>query len=262
MSLVFSALVPHPPLLIPQIGKEHIVRLAQTQKAYAKLAAQLEKIAPDTVIVISPHGIVQKDSFTMDLRPDFTANFEEFGDFATKLICSGNIGLSYRIKEKLETKAKLQLVSREILDYGSSIPFYLLFKNLPKTKIIPIYYSELDNQAHFDFGTLLKKELLANKENIAVIASGDLSHRLSKNAPGGYSPRAKKFDSRIIDCLSKNKVNDLIETDQDLIDEAGQCGLKSILILLGILDKIKYEPQLLSYEYPFGVGYMVMNFKL
>jgi MEMO1 family protein len=262
MSLVFSAIVPHPPLLIPQIGKEHIIRLDQTQKAYSKLALELEKIAPETVVIISPHGVIQNDVFTMDLRPDYIANFEEFGDFGTKINCRGNVGLAYRIKEKLETKTKLQLISQEVLDYGTSIPFYLLFKNLPKTKIIPLYYSELDNQAHFDFGTLLKKEILSSKENIAVIASGDLSHRLSKNAPGGYSARAKKFDNKIIDSLIQNKVNDIIDIDKNLTDEAGQCGLKSILILLGIMDKIKYEPQLLSYEYPFGVGYMVMNFKL
>jgi hypothetical protein len=36
----------------------------------------------------------------------------------------------------------------------------------------------------------------------------------------------------------------------------------SILILLGILDEVKHEPQLLSYEYPFGVGYLTMEFKL
>ena len=50
--------------------------------------------------------------------------------------------------------------------------------------------------------------------------------------------------------------------DKKLIYDAGECGLKSILILEGIMDKIRYTPRLFSYEGPFGVGYLVMNFEL
>jgi len=65
-----------------------------------------------------------------------------------------------------------------------------------------------------------------------------------------------------MDRLLKNKARDILDIDQDLVAGAGECGLKSILILLGIMDGIKHDPKLLSYEYPFGVGYMVMDFKL
>jgi aromatic ring-opening dioxygenase LigB subunit len=262
MSLVFSAIVPHPLILIPQIGKEHISRLELTQKAYEKLAIELQNSGADTIIIISPHGIIQNDVFTINLNPIFNANFEEFGDFSTKLNFKGNIGLTHKIREKLETKAKLQMISLENLDYGASVPLYFLTQKLPNIKIMPIYYSGLNYTEHFKFGQLLKKQILASKDNIAILASGDLSHRLNKNAPGGYSAKAKKFDSRIIELLQKNKIADLISIDDNLIKEAGECGLKSIIILMGIMDAIKYEPQLFSYEFPFGVGYMVMNLKL
>ena len=156
----------------------------------------------------------------------------------------------------------MRLISEESLDHGSSVPLCLLTENLPDIKIIPLYYSGLDNDSHFKFGQLLRHELLINNEQIAVIASGDLSHRLSKEAPGGYSPRGKKFDKKITKYLLENKIQDIINLDENLIIEAGECGLKSILILAGVLDNIKHEPQLLSYEAPFGVGYLTMNFKL
>lgn len=261
MSLVFSAIVPHPPLLIPNIGKENLTRLEATQKAYQQLTKQLVDCKVDTIVVISPHGIIQPDNFTMNLNPQFKANFEEFGDFNTKMTWPGDIGLAYKIRERMETRAPLQLISEESLDYGTAVPLYLLTQNKSNIKIIPLYYSGLPNESHFKFGELLNRELIFNKEQIAVIASGDLSHSLAKDSPGGYSPKGKRFDNKIIELLQKNKSHEIINLDHKLVTEAGECGLKSIIILLGILNGVKYETQLLSYEAPFGVGYLVMNFK-
>jgi len=136
MSLVFSAITPHSPILLPSIGKENLKRLESTQKAYKKLAEDLKKSSAETIVIISPHGIVQSTSFTMNLNPQFSCNFEEFGDFSTKFSWLGDVGLAYKIREKLETKAPLQLVSEESLDYGSSVPLYLLSENLSAIKII------------------------------------------------------------------------------------------------------------------------------
>lgn len=262
MSLVFSAIVPHPPLLIPNIGKENLKRLEATKKSYNKLASNLEASGAESILVISPHGIIQTNAFTMNLNPVFTAQFEEFGDFSTKKTWTGDIGLAYKIRERLETKAPLQLISEELIDHGTGIPLILLTEKTPNIKVMPLYYSGLDNEAHFKFGQLLRRELLFNKEKIAVIASGDLSHRITKSAPAGFSPKGKKFDKKLADYLLKNKFEDIVKFSPEDVCEAGECGLRSILILLGILDEVKHEPQLLSYEYPFGVGYLTMEFKL
>ena len=262
MSLVLSAIVPHPPLLIPAIGKENLSRLKTTKENYEKIEHDLYVCQPDTIIIISPHGVIQPNIFTMNSNPEFTGNFEDFGDFSVKVKLPGDIGLAYKIRERLETRAPLQLISEPSLDHGASVPLYLLTQNLPQIKIIPLYYSGLNLHAHWQFGQLLKRELLVNKERIAVIASGDLSHKLSKEAPAGFSPKGKKFDQKLIDYLTKKNTPGIIEMNQEFIAEAGECGLKSIVILLGILDGMNYQPQMLSYEAPFGVGYLVMQFKL
>jgi len=262
MSLVFSAFVPHPPIIIPQIGKENLKKIDSTVKAYGKLASELEKSKAETILIISPHGEVQNGSFTMNLAPNFTCNFEDFGDFSTKKSWPGDIVLAYKIREKLETTAPLQLVSTPVIDHGTSIPLFMLTQNIPKIKIIPLYYSGLDLDAHFKFGQLLKRELLIQNKKIAVIASGDLSHRITENAPAGYSPKGKKFDKKIVKYLSEKKTSELLDIDKNLILEAGECGLRSILIQQGIMDNIKHSPQVLSYEYPFGIGYLTINFRL
>lgn len=262
MSLVFSAITPHPPILIPQIGKDNVKLLYSTQAAFQTLAKKLKELEPDTIIVISPHGLIQSRAFSLNQSPEFIATFEEFGDLSTKTTYNGNIGLTHKIKESLETSMPLQMMSQEKIDHGVSVPLFCLTAELPNTKIIPLYYSGLDNQSHYDFGKALGHEIIYNKNKIAVIASADLSHALTKTAPGKYSPKGKKFDQKVISCLQENKVKDLIEMDEKLTKAAQQCGLKSILILLGILDGMHYKTKNLSYEYPFGVGYLVMNFEL
>jgi len=262
MSLELAAILPHPPILIPTIGKENLIKLNLTNTAIKKISEEIKNNGIESILIISPHGFVQSKAFTMNLSPRFTCNFENFGDFQTKKEWLGDIGLSHRIREKLETKAPLQMITDSKLDHGSAIPLYLLTEKINKIKIMPIYYSGLTNEAHFKFGQLLKSEILYHNEKIAVIASGDLSHRLTKEAPAGYSSKGKKFDKRIVELLRQNKTKEIIKMDKNFIHEAGECGLKSILILLGIMDEIKHTPKILSYEAPFGVGYLTMKFDL
>jgi MEMO1 family protein len=262
MSIVFSAIVPHPPILIPTIGKKNIDQLKATLSSYLKLEQNLYASQAETIIIISPHGPLQEDSFALNLSQEFTGDFNEFGDLATKFSLAGDIGLTHKIRERMETKAPLQLTSEEKLDHGASIPLYLLTQHLPKIKIIPFYYSGLDFNAHYNIGQMIKSELLKSDTRVALVASGDLSHRLTKNAPAGYNPKGKKFDKKLIDKLLKKETGEIIKFDHNLVADAGECGLKSIVIMLGILDGMKYEPELLSYEAPFGVGYLVMNYRL
>lgn len=262
MAIVFSAITPHAPILIPAIGKENLDKLQKTSESFKKLEEDLYASKAETLIIISPHGLIQGESFTMNLNPEFEIQFEDFGDFVTNQKLKGDVGLAYKIRESLETKAPLQLISEEKLDHGCGVPIHLLTQHLPKIKILPIYYSGLSLESHFEFGMLLKKELIKHKEKIAIIASGDLSHRLTKDAPGGYSPKGPKFDKKLIDLIREKKIGEIVELDNNLISQAGECGLKSIIILLGILNEVNYKPEILSYEGPFGVGYLTANFKI
>lgn len=262
MPIVFSAITPHTPILIPAIGKENLARLRATQQAMQKLEEDLCDSRPDTILIISPHGPNQTNAFTMNLRPEFMGNFEKFGDFTTKIHLTCDMELAYKIRERLEVRAPLQLISDPDLDYSCLVPYHLLTENLPKVKIIPLYYSNLDLNGHFKFGQLLRRELLISKNRVAVIASGDLSHRLTKDAPAGYSPKGKKFDKKLIKCLVENKIPEILKISPELTIAAQECGLRSIIILLGILEGINYKPQMLSYEAPFGVGYLVVRFRL
>lgn len=262
--IVFSALTPHPPLLIPQIGRDNLQFVQKTTTSMEKLAEDIYATKPDTIVIISPHAPMLADAFSINMSPQFEVNFKDFGDLATKLTLQGDIGLIHHYKEILDGQLPVVMVNQPVLDHGAGVPLYFLTKGLDmkKVKIVPLSFSLLDYEQHFQFGRKLQEDMINDTKRIAIIASGDLSHRLTPDAPAGYSHWAKKFDETIRDKVKKKDADGLIKLDPDFIEEAGECGLRSIIILLGMLNSITCTPQQYSYEAPFGVGYLVVNFKM
>lgn len=262
--IVFSAITPHPPILIPDIGKDNLRFVEKTRAAMEKLSQELYAAKPDTIIIISPHGTVLADAFALNMSPEFEIQFKEFGDLATKINLKGDIGAIHHYKEILEDKMPVVLVNEAELDHGAGVPLYFLTKALDKKKIkiVPVSYSLLDYEKHYQFGMKLQTDIINDTRRVAIIASGDLSHRLTADAPAGYSHWAKKFDETIVKKVKAKDGQGLLKLDADFIEEAGECGLRSIIILMGILNSINYKPEIYSYEGPFGVGYLVAHLAL
>jgi len=264
MPIVFSAITPHPPVLIPEIGKDNLKKLKQTDDAMKKLEQEIYAAKPDSIVVISPHGEILKDSFNINLNSDYVANFKDFGDFGLELKFKSDYMTIQSIRAADETgdAVPLVLTSKAELEHGFSVPLYFLTKHLKDISIIPITYSALDYQAHFDFGQFLHEQLSQSDKRIAVIASGDLSHKLTKNSPAGYSAQGKKFDDKFIELVKKKDAAGIMKLDKKLVKAAEETVLRSTLILLGIISELNTETEVLSYEGPFGVGYLVAQFKL
>jgi MEMO1 family protein len=260
--LVFSAMCPHPPILIPAIGKDNIKQIKNTVEAMKTLEQELYAAKPEVIIIISPHGELIPDAFSINLNTHYKANFEEFGDFTTKLEFGSNSMLALKIKERVENELPIVLSSSENLDHGAAVPLFYLSKHFKDIEIIPICYSFLNYEKHFKFGQLLKKEIAKSDKRIAVIASGDLSHALTKDAPAGYSPKGEDFDKGIITLLKRKDIPGILKMKPKLIEDAAECGFRSLAILCGVIEEYKFEVEILSYEGPFGVGYLVANFKL
>lgn len=261
MSLVFAAITPHPPLLIPNVGKTELDKIKKTKSAMEQLEQDLYLAKPEIIVVISPHGSFFQDAFTLNSHPNFTSDFEQFGDFTTKTTWKGSESLAATILNSTMDKGlPTQPISEEKLDHGSSVPLYYLTQHLPDLKILPIGYSALDNKTHLQFGELLKDIIMQSNKRIAVIASGDLSHGLTSNAPAGYSKTGKDFDKKLIELLETRNTLGIINMDAKFVKEAVECGYRSFLILLGILKNMDYQFKNYSYEGPFGVGYLVGNF--
>ena len=193
MSLVFASFVPHPPLLIPQIGKDNLDRLKKTAQGYAKLAARLKASGAESIIVISPHGVISDTYYQVNLSPQFAYQYEEFGDFATKGGYAGDFVLAHWLKKDKEQKSIIHLITEPNLDHGTSVPLFLLSPSAPAASIVPLYYSGRSYRDHYHFGQLLAKPVRTYHKKVAVIASGDLSHRVTKDAPGRLLAQRQKI---------------------------------------------------------------------
>lgn len=255
--LAFSSICPHPPIIIPGIGRpDDLKMVSKTISAMEKLREDLEKANPDTILIISPHAPTDPSGFLINSEAELKGSLIDFGldeDFSFKN--------DYELMEKIGYQAGLAGITvhfhESFLDHGALVPLYYLTKNL-KSKIVHCSFSFLNFKTHYKYGQIIGKILRDSEKKIAVVASGDLSHRLTPDAPAGYSPKGKEFDEKLIELLSKNDVKGVLNLDPDLTEEAGECGLRSIIILLGILQE-KYQFCRLNYEGPFGVGYLTAS---
>ncbi|NIP32957.1 AmmeMemoRadiSam system protein B [Candidatus Saccharibacteria bacterium] len=261
--IVFSAFCPHTPVLVPSVGKENLEKIKKTADSYRILEQRFCSSKPDVAVVISPHGTVYDDTFSINLCDKYIGDFEEFGDFATRVEFPSDYLLIDRIQRHMrDEKVAVTLDTCEKLDHGSVVPLFFLTENYKNVHVVPISSSGLDLKTHFEFGQELKELILDTNKRVAIIASGDLSHALSTEAPAGFSEYGQQFDDKLQELLSNNDVESLVGLNDAMIEGAHECGLSSLIILLGMLDGMKYKPEILSYEAPFGVGYLTCNFQL
>lgn len=255
--IVFAAVVPHSPLLIPSIGKEHREKLDRTIHAYAELEQALYIAKPDTIVIISPHAQMYPDAFCGNIADTFTGVLKEFGDHGTTITAKADYLLLDHIHRALRNEqVPFTLTSQLELDYGFTIPLLLMTQQLQHWKLIPLSPSLLDNRMHYEFGRQLKRVLHAEPSRVAIIASADLSHHANAFSPEGETPEGQQFDTLIRQKVAALDAPGLLAMDQGILDKSGQCGFKPITILMGALENINCTAKELCYEAPFGVGYL------
>ncbi|MEI7890976.1 MAG: class III extradiol dioxygenase subunit B-like domain-containing protein [bacterium] len=254
--LVFSAIMPHPPMSIAGIGSaQDFNLLSQTMKSFEKLRSCLEKSDPDTIVVISPHAHLEKYAFVVNSSEDLIGSLNNFG-LDGKHVFKNNLEIVDMLDYACMANEMPCLLCEEELDHGALVPLLHLTKNI-KPKIVHLSFSLMDYKNHYLYGQIIQGVLdLSGAGRVAVIASGDLSHKLSKNSPAGYSSIAKDFDRDVLHFLGSGDLVSLMGMENETIKKAAECGLRSIIILLGILHEKKYKFELLSYEAPFGIGYL------
>ena len=166
--------------------------------------------------------------------------------------------------EKLKKEnPDLIIISSPHPDWGFNVPLYFLAKDF-KGEIERYLMGADEPEIYFEKGREIYNLKIKNlKQKIALIASGDMSHCLKEDGPYDFHPDGPKYDKEFIELLKKKDIKRIFRLD-NLYPQAGECGLRSFCFLLGILEGsgINWQPEILSYEGPFGVGYLVVNFKL
>lgn len=258
--LQFAAITPHPPQLIPSIGKKQLELFKKTISALDELAENLRKVQPHTIVLISPHGPMRYDKFIINLDESFKGNFFSYGAFdEPSFDFLNNAPLASALWDRFKKlHFPVEIIRESNLDYGSLVPLYYLTKNLErKPRIVPLTFTALDWRMHYEFGKVIGQILNSAEQSIAFIASGDLSHRINQESPAGFSPYGLKFDQTLMELLKKNEIEKILNLNPEFCNEASECGLRSIIVALGTLFWSNFTFKELSYQHPIGIGHLV-----
>ncbi len=257
-SLVFSGIAPHPPIMVPEVGRESIGGVIDSIRAMAELTKRLIDSGSESVVLISPHAPLEADSFVAYKGPEVYGDFSHFNAPGTRFAMRVDEELLAAIKRVAAAKNyDVSIVPEHDLDHGIAVPLYFLVQNGWRGKVVTLGYSFLSNEDHLRFGSCIKEAVDQLGRRVAFIASGDLSHRLKPQAPAGYNPDAHIFDEAVVDALRSNAPQKIVGIDHNLRRLAGECGYRSMLVAIGASYDLPWSCEVLNYEAPFGVGYLV-----
>lgn len=255
-----AVMVPHPPIIIPEIGmgEEHVVQ--KTIDSYHIAMKTLASWNPDTVIVISPHAQMYQDYFQISPGTSATGDFSRFHAGSVKFEVTYDTDLVDLICEYCQEKhfpAGSEYPGPAHLDHGVMVPLYFMNQYLKDYKLVRIGLSGLPVSKNVELGTYIQRAANVLHRRVAVIASGDLSHYCKMDGPYGFRPEGPQYDREIMEVMGQGDFSRLPDFDPSFRLQAGECGHGSFATMSGILDGYSFDTQCLSHEDTFGVGYGV-----
>jgi len=264
--------MPHPPIIIPQVGRGEEKKIKNTYEACESIGREIAEIKPEVIIVVTPHGTMFSDAIALSFEPSISGNLKQFGAPEISMNFKIDMDLTQEIMVRASNNniqtikamgSTLKQYGREYeLDHGTIVPMHFVINKYNSFKLVHITYGGLNPIQLYKFGQLIKEAVNESNKNAVFIGSGDLSHHLKDEGPYDYNPYGEKFDKEIIGLLINGDVVGVFNINPEIIENAGECGLKSYYIMLGAMDGNDIVGDLLSYEGTFGVGYAVMKFEL
>jgi len=257
-SLVFTGIAPHPPIMVPEVGRDAIAEVRNSIDGMAELARRIIESEAETVVLISPHAPLESSAFVAYDGPQL------YGDFANfrAPTATAHAELDEELLNEITSEAATQeLIVMRIrgfdLDHGTAVPLYFLQRNGWNGRVVALGYTFLSKEDHLRFGKCVRAAIEKLGRRVAFIASGDLSHRLKPGAPAGYNSEAHLFDEEVVAAIRTCQVNRIVDIDQELRRTAGECGYRSMLVAIGVAEGTDSKCEVINYEAPFGVGYLV-----
>jgi aromatic ring-opening dioxygenase LigB subunit len=256
--IVFGAVVPHPPILLPQIAQGREVHAQATRDAYDAVARQLRDLDVQRLLLISTHGIVTLNRFHI-LGSDLSGDFERFGRPDLTFEQATDPDLVQGVLDAAEAE-KVPLARTglwEQSDHSAGVPITLLGEALPPS-IAVVSISFRPPGDHYRLGQIIGQALSKFSAPTAILASGDAVHRLNEDSPRGRHPRGEEVQQQYEAALSNWDHRSLIEIDEALRREVDESVISPTLILMGALENHVVRPRMLCSEHPWGVGYVTV----
>lgn len=267
MSIVFGGICPHPPIMVPEVGRGRDGDVGETKRAMLELGRRVAASGAQTLVMITPHGTVFADGIGISTFPKLKGDLGQFGAPGVRFELASDLDLVREIKAEAGAKGIMvvgidnEMAARHelpaVLDHGVTAPLYFIREAGVNLPLVHVSMGMLPYSKLYAFGVAVRDAAARLGRKVAVLASGDLSHRLTRDAPAGYDPSGEEFDRRLVELVGAMDVEGILQMDPGLVERAGECGLRPIIMMLGALDGRSVRSEVLSYQGPFGVGYLV-----
>lgn len=258
MTWTWAALMPHPPIIVSEVGrgreKEAQTTLNGLKTLGQKITTEVLQGPPEGLVILAPHQPLANGALFLNTAPTLTGNLARFGAAEVSFTLQSHPELEHLALHLQNSGLPLvrQAISDLTPDHSTLVPLYFLEKlwdRLPP--VIVANPGGLSPTEALKLGQILRE--FGGTEKWALLASGDLSHRLTPEAPGGYDPQGIIFDREVVEALDRGIPQNLLEKwPEKRLNQAGECGFRSTLALMGLTQS---PVEMLSYEGPFGVGY-------
>ena len=263
MAILAAFMVPHPPMIVPAVGRGSEKQIQKTIDAYEQVADEIAALAPETIIITSPHTVMYADYF--HISPGKGAK-GDFGRFRAAQVCFDE-EYDRELVNELAGIARGQGFPAGVmgerdkrLDHGTMVPLYFIRRKYTGAKIVRIGLSGLPLSEHYRFGQMIREAVDKLGRKAVFVASGDLSHKLQDYGPYGFAEEGPQYDARIMDVCSRAAFGELFDFDETFCDRAAECGHRSFVIMAGAFDGLAVKATQLSHEDVTGVGYGICTF--
>jgi len=271
MPIVAACVVPHPPLIFPEVGRGQEKEIQDTVDGYRKAAAKIVSLRPDTVVIVSPHATAYADYIHISPGAGAEGSMRQFG--VAKTLVKAEYDAPFvenlaRLCEEAGLPAGTDGERDKSLDHGTMIPMRFILEASGQQgeggeiRFVRAGISRLPLPVHYEFGQLIAKTAGQLGRRTVIVASGDLSHRLLAEGPYGYTKEGPEFDKIVMeDVVGKADFGKLFEMPPDFCEKAGECGHRPLVVMAGALDGVSVTSEAYSHEGPFGVGYGIGFFE-
>ena len=263
MSIVAAFMVPHPPMIVPEVGRGSEKQIEKTIKAYERVADEIASLKPETIIISSPHSVMYADYFHISPGARAVGSFADFGAPQVKFDVEYDeelVNLVVARAEKVHFPAGTLGEKRPELDHGTMVPLWFILNKYKDFKLVRTGLSGYDLLKHYEYGVMIKDAVESLGRRVVYVASGDLSHKLQDYGPYGFAEEGPVYDKRIMEVCSGGRFGELFDFDENFCQKAAECGHKSFVIMAGALDGQAVEATQYSHEDVTGVGYGICSF--
>ena len=264
MSIVYACIAPHPPVIVHEVGRGREEETRRTLDALNAVAKEIASFQPETVVVVSPHGPVQPQGAGIMTAPRAQGDMRRW-DAPNVVFDFENDFDAVEAIQQAADAAGLPLVTLESwddgaidgLDWGCTVPLYYLRPGFGQARLVAVTPSYQGPQYHYKIGEVIGRALERLGRRAVFICSADLSHCLMPGAPSGYNPAGREFDTAYQDAIATWDVDWVLSAQREFRIRAAEDAISQTAMLMGALSACRLRPRILSYEGPFGVGYMV-----